>query len=1350
MKKRSRRIAKTGLSFVLSAATAFSGISLNGLEGILARAASFQDTQVLSLSFEDNLKDSSGKGNNGTATGTISYAEGVTGKGLKLTGAGYIELGTSETLQPANMTISFWLKAPEGGLKDEQMIMWNKDDGSWYSDGFYLGSASDSIPLELSAGASYSASGQPYKIGVEGNRDEFFPEGEWVHVTLTYDSSTKEMNVYRNGIKQKTVIEETDGDGIIGSTSAKKWLGTNSPKYGSKSIFEIDEYEIYSSVATEEEVIALYEKNGGKMDNASLIQADYDALEVAEEVSASLSLATEGTKGGSKIAWASSNPDVITETGVVTRPSAEEGDASVTLTATLTNGSETKTKTFDVTVKASNDFLGMSSFDMEDVVVTDEYEANAFQKDVDYLVSLDTDRLLAGFRENAAYAAGYSEDEVKEYMKNAVRYTGGWENSLIGGHTMGHYLSAMAQAYANPAITEEDKEKVSDIINEIIDSLAECQEMTKGSKVCNEGYLFGATLKSDFYENLEKQFDNVEEGKTNISTQAWVPWYTMHKIIAGLVDVYKQTGNEKALSIASNLGDWVYNRVSKWDTATQTKVLNIEYGGMNDCLYELYKYTKKETHAEAAHMFDETALFEKIKAGTSNVLSGKHANTTIPKLLGALNRYEALGESESQYLEYAEAFWDMVVEKHTYITGGSSNDEHFAADNTQNSKRSNVNNETCNTYNMLKLTRELFKITGEKKYADYYENTLQNSIMASQNPETGMMMYFQPMETGYQKVFCTAESSFWCCTGSGMENFTKLNDSIYFYKDNTVVVNQYISSELTWDEQNMKLVQDTDLLNSDTASFTVDTISGDTLNASIRLRIPDWAAGDVTVNVDGKETTYTKDTTEYVVIPSSDVKKGTKISITIPKTVEAYNLADSENTYAFKYGPYVLSAKLGTANQTTGSHGVSLKVPTTKAVEDDNISIQSADSVEEYMENIASNMVKTDGKMEFTLKGTNVDYVFVPHYSQYTESYGIYWTFSIDADGRSAEQVLSTKKAARFNDKKQGAIEAGYGQYEDGLTEENSVGDSTALTRYAKAGGYFQYEVAVKEGEDNYLLVTFAKEDDGKTMKISAAGKEIFNQKLNSASADIVNETLTEEEQKDYYQIAIKLPKDVIAGNTRTSSVDSSKTVVDVRFEGTASEDSAKVCGWLYSRTAYGTENSLKGLSVNRVTASGDSSAVTVKVSGNDYSVTVPSGTNAVNLSLQIADSKGYVSVDGIAIDETAEKQVELTGSTTKLAIKVYAEDFTTAKDYTLTITKAKKVKLSKTKLSLKAGKSAKLTVKNTKKKVTWTSSKKAVATVNKNGKVTAVKAGTCKITAKVGSKKLVCKVTVKKASKKK
>ena len=235
----------------------------------------------------------------------------------------------------------------------------------------------------------------------------------------------------------------------------------------------------------------------------------------------------------------------------------------------------------------------------------------------------------------------------------------------------------------------------------------------------------------------------------------------MHKIIAGLLDVSEFTGSEKALEVAEGLGDWTYERVSGWSDAVHNTVLSIEYGGMNDCLYELYKETGEERYAIAAHAFDEDALFRRVASGKADVLNDLHANTTIPKFLGALNRYmtadgKTIGGEKvdaSAYLKYAETFWDMVVEHHTYVTGGNSEWEHFGRDDVLDAERTNCNCETCNVYNMLKLSRALFEITGERKYADYYENAFYNAILSSQNPETGMTMYFQPMATGYFKVY---------------------------------------------------------------------------------------------------------------------------------------------------------------------------------------------------------------------------------------------------------------------------------------------------------------------------------------------------------------------------------------------------------------------------------------------------------------------------------------------------------------------------------------------------------------------------------------------------------------------
>lgn len=913
-------------------------------------------------------------------------------------------------------------------------------------------------------------------------------------------------------------------------------------------------------------------------------------------------------------------------------------------------------------------------FPLDAVEVTDAYYDNALEMDVDNLLALDEDKLLAGFRETAAYAAGMSDDERKAFMKNKTRYGGGWENALIGGHTLGHYLSAVAQGTVSPGLSKEDKDALKKRLDSILDALEECQEKTKGTEY--EGYIFGATLPNK--KDIDIQFDNVEKGAANITTQAWVPWYTMHKIVAGLVDSYAVAGSRKALDIANNLATWIAKRVNSWSAATQRTVLGIEYGGMNDVLYELYKVTdasNKEEIKAAAHQFDETALFETVLKGTANALNGKHANTTIPKFLGALGRYE-VDSSETVYLEYAESFWDMVQKNHTYVTGGNSEDEHFGADNVLNAERTNCNNETCNTYNMLKLSRRLFLITGDKKYADYYENTLINAIMSSQDHNTGRTMYFQPMASGYQKVFGTIDTNFWCCTGSGMENFTKLQDSIYFKESGAVGVNLYLASRLTGD--GYVIEQTGDLSKSDTMQFNV---SGDNLNFNLKLRVPDWVKdGKVHVKLNGE---VFDDTAEngYIVIPKEKLAADVIITVQLPMEVTAHNLQDNENVYAFKYGPFVLSAKLGKEGQTTGSHGVSVTVPTTKAVRSDTIGISNAASVGDYMKNINDNLVKAEGSMDFRLEGTDFDYPFTLHYSQDEESYGIYWSYYVDEEGHGSEEVLAEKDANRLAEATVDKMEqAGRGQYEDrflltdgetkdGLVDNGSVGmDAPELSRKATAGGSFGYKMQVSENDDNYLVVTYAKEDDGKPIKISVSdgvsSTPLVEEVLDSEKAEIDNRTLAKADQADYYQVVYQIPAAVIAANTESLEVleegqKVTKRVVTVMFEGTADQESARICKSLSMMKAYRTENDLTSLTYK---------GKEIAKENGKYAITIPY-TETPEVSFAMKDSGGYIAVNGKAIDEKEAKKLTLSGGVSTIPVDVYAQDFSRTASYEIVVT---------------------------------------------------------------------------------
>lgn len=703
----------------------------------------------------------------------------------------------------------------------------------------------------------------------------------------------------------------------------------------------------------------------------------------------------------------------------------------------------------------------LEDVNMKNVTLLDSYEQNAFSLEVKYLKSLDADKLLKGFCE----IAGVESD--------ATKY-GGWETSAIQGHTLGHYLTAVSQAYASSGDNE-----LKAITDYMVSILAKCQ--------AKNGYL--AAIPESHYEQIEN-------GNTS---GTWVPWYSMHKILAGLVDVYKLTNNEQALTVASNLGDWVYGRTSKWSPQMQTTVLNVEYGGMNDCLYELYKYTKSENHLSAAHSFDEMTLFEPLYNG-EDILNGKHANTTIPKIIGALNRYRVTGEE--YYLQVAANFWEIVIKNHTYITGGNSEWEHFGESKILDAERTNCNCETCNTYNMLKLSRELFKITGNIKYANYYENTFINAILSSQNPETGMTTYFQPMATGYFKVYSSPTDHFWCCTGSGMENFSKLSDSIYFHNSTSLYVNRYTSSTVKWEEKGLEITQNADL---PIVKFTVNGSA----NAQIVLRVPNWT-NNPTVTINGEETKAKAK--NGLIILDREWQYGDIIEYTMPMQVVSYTLPDNENAVAFKYGPYVLSANMGTNEMNTTTTGVNVTIPLWDATTSDTLIIENG-TIKNWLKNINENLVQEGNTLNFTLKGTNQKLTFSPHYLQHKNRYGIYFHL---ADSNTEIPTNEADKYIVID-----SLPVGNDQYEfsHNLKSENSTAGNFKglMFRDASPDGWFSYDLTVDNTTTNYVAVKYYSGDVGRTFKIYVDGKLL---------ADV---TLGDPNPNGFYDMYYEIPRNMVA-----------------------------------------------------------------------------------------------------------------------------------------------------------------------------------------------------------------------------
>ncbi|MBQ8797953.1 MAG: glycoside hydrolase family 127 protein [Lachnospiraceae bacterium] len=780
---------------------------------------------------------------------------------------------------------------------------------------------------------------------------------------------------------------------------------------------------------------------------------------------------------------------------------------------------------------------GNKAFSLRKVAMKDAYLVNAFEKEVMYLTAFDTDKLLAGFRETAGVD-----------MRGATRYEG-WESMLIGGHSLGHYMTACVRSCESVNCDENDRQELLQILKRLIDGLKECQEAGK------TGFLFGAIILDK--SNVELQFDYVEENKTNIITQAWVPWYTMHKLFEGLVsmanmDVDGALAEEiKATTkdVMSRLADWVYGRTGSWSEDIHRVVLGIEYGGMNDCLYDVYLITGKKEHLEAAHAFDQVELFERVlkaKAG-DNILNNHHANTTIPKFLGALNRY--IVTKDAKYLEYVTHFWNLVTEHHTYITGGNSEWEHFGEDRILDKERTNCNCETCNVYNMQKMTKKLFEITGEVKYADWYENTYINSILSSQNPETGMTTYFQPMASGYYKVYGERFNKFWCCTGTGMENFAKLQESFYFEKENTVIVNQYISSSVEF--QGVEITQEAEIPKKDTVTFFIHKAFA----GSLMFRLPYWLAGEAKIAVNGEPYTYAVEN-GYALVEGPFAAE-TQITVTLPMKVVAYSLPDGANTYGFKYGPVVLSALLGTKDMIDTTTGVNVTIPSNRVIEERYVPSKSErimvkeGTVAEYMAQIEANLVRQGEELTFALQGTDATLTYVPHYSQYKERYGIYFTFC-DRDS----YVAGVDKAEL---ERMDTVQPGYGQYENdalhNMTEQGtgSVGTTAGGTsRYAKAGGSFSYTMEVNQ-DGTGLLVMFKNADTGKGIRIRAGEVTVYEGVLEGSG------------EGEYFDVLLPVPEEAMQSVIKRFYDCKERKMLTFTFSGIDGNESAAVCQFLYT-----------------------------------------------------------------------------------------------------------------------------------------------------------------------------------------
>ncbi|HYB65626.1 MAG TPA: beta-L-arabinofuranosidase domain-containing protein [Steroidobacteraceae bacterium] len=565
-----------------------------------------------------------------------------------------------------------------------------------------------------------------------------------------------------------------------------------------------------------------------------------------------------------------------------------------------------------------------------------------------YLMGLDPDRLLHMFRVTAG-------------LPSHAEPLGGWEapDNELRGHFTGHYLSACALLAAQTGDRGARERGVR-----LAAELARCQD------AIGTGYL--SAFPVDLFDRLR------------VGQPAWAPFYTLHKIMAGLLDTATLSADRGSLATLTRMAAWVERWVQPLDEREMARVLEREYGGMNEVLYNLSAYTGEARWRAVAQRFDKQRVFAPLALG-SDELQGLHVNTTIPQIIGAARGYEVGGDA--QLHDAAAFFWHTVAERRCYCTGGTSNGESW---NTPPGmlahELSGYTEESCVTYNMQKLTRHLFAWTGDPRLGDYYERALYNGILGVQHPSDGGKLYYLPLEGGYWKLFGTPLHDFWCCSGSMAESFAKLGDSIYFHDDSAVYVNLFVPSELNWAERGVRVTLDTRFPEEETLRIGVHPAEPERL--ALKVRVPYWTAG-VEAQLNGRPLMLSASPGSYLSVERTWRANDT-LTLRLPMRLHVAPMPDDPSVRAVMYGPLVLAARLGRQGLTPEN----LRAPPTRPRK---IPEYTAEPIPVAPLTVGSQdpdswLTPVDGRpLEFRTRGQKEDLTLIPLNRVFDERYAVYF-----------------------------------------------------------------------------------------------------------------------------------------------------------------------------------------------------------------------------------------------------------------------------------------------------------------------------------------------------------------------
>lgn len=741
---------------------------------------------------------------------------------------------------------------------------------------------------------------------------------------------------------------------------------------------------------------------------------------------------------------------------------------------------------------------------LTDVRLTGGPFKRAQDLDAEYLLSLSTDRLLAGYRLRAGL-----ETKAKGY--------GGWdsiEGKQLTGHMAGHYLSAVSLMHAATGDVRF-KERADQLVQGL------CEVAAKRGT----GYLGAQTDAKGrdaawIFENEIAKGD-IRSGGFDLNGM-WAPWYTLHKIFAGLRDAWRHTGNRDALSLSIGFASWTERVISGLSDDQLQKMLDCEFGGMNEVLVDLSVDAGDPHWLALSRKFEHAAVTGPLKSGV-DILPGRHGNTQIPKLIGSFERFAVTGDSED--LRAASFFWDRVVHHHSYATGGHGKDEYFGEPDRLRDRVDGRTAESCNIYNMLRLTRRMFSYRPSAELAAFQERALFNHVLGSIDPHDGSTCYMVPVGRGVEREYADMAESFTCCVGTGMENHALHAAGIYHVSPSKLWVNFYTPSTADWKDKGVRLSVETDFPVGDTARLFVSCDSP--RDFTLALRRP--AGCSVSVKVNGVAAQAGGDFMEIHRL----WRDGDVVELAFVKSLRLEPVPDHPDRVAILWGPLVLAGKLPGADPSSQG-GI---VPDLVA---NPVLVTSGRPVSEWLHPVKGK----PGCFQTQGVGRDRDVELMPFHQLHRARYAAYWDLFTEEGWKAKSDEI---RAERERQRKLEAATIAYVQPGEMQPERdfNQQGEHSAPDRVMgracrRGSAWFSYDIPIDHSKPMRLVVTYNRDE---------WRKRTFDLRIDGLK--FASQTVEARGTPEFFEVSYPLPGGLAKGAGKAT----------LRFEATGGNEIAAVFG---------------------------------------------------------------------------------------------------------------------------------------------------------------------------------------------